>query len=100
MIIVTCLLLTQSHVSAHRTPATATAVRNFVKGLYDWYAPMADDNFKSPAEADPVIVALKTRGSSFTGKLRKTHKAKKDTQKNTETELVRIDIDPFLRSQD
>lgn len=76
--------------------ADAVSVRQFVQQFYDWYAPIAqEDQRKRPAAAE----AIERRKSSFSPELWSALKEDLDAQAKSR-EIVGIDWDPFLNSQD
>jgi hypothetical protein len=74
-------------------PPDVQSVRAFVQGFYDWYAKRA----KKPDAAD---AALKTRRVDFSPDLVRDLQADSDASKKVKGEIVGLDFDPFLASQD
>ena len=74
--------------------ATPDSCRQFVQRFYDWYVPKSDDK-PGPTVED----ALKERRQEFGRELYSLLKEESDGQAKTD-ELVRLDFDPFLFSQD
>lgn len=72
------------------------AVRSFTADFYRWYTPVALRNNSVPA-AD---LALARRPSDFGPILSRALKADSEAQSKVDGELVGIDFDPFLDSQD
>ncbi|MGC2636354.1 MAG: hypothetical protein WA294_04190 [Acidobacteriaceae bacterium] len=69
--------------------------RTFVQAFYDWYAPIAQrDDIGTTSD-----YALKERPEVFTARLYKALKADSEAQHRSK-ELVGLDFDPFLNSQD
>ncbi|WP_316415776.1 hypothetical protein [Mesoterricola silvestris] len=79
-------------------PVAATSnIESFVQNFYNWYAPMA---IRGGGDQSAWEVAIKKKGSLFTPQLLKALKADSDAQAKTPGEIVGIDFDPFLSSQD
>ncbi len=71
--------------------------KDFVQGFYDWYVPHALADNKGPAWG----LALKARESAFTPELLRAIGADLDAQaKSSGDDIVGLDFDPFLNSQD
>ncbi len=75
--------------------ASLKSAREFVQGFYEWYAPIASSDTKETASD----IALKERRSAFSSELFKLLKEDSDAQARCK-EIVGIDFDPFLFSQD
>jgi hypothetical protein len=73
-------------------PELQKSCRNFAQSFYDWYAPRA---LKGGAPE-----ALRQKGTLFTTELRQALKRDFDAQDRVNGEIVGIDFDPFLNSQD
>lgn len=76
--------------------ATQKSCQSFVQRFYDWYVPLALSDKPAPA----VATALKARPRAFSRQL--LHLLEEDLQaqaKNTK-EIVGLDFDPLLNSQD
>ena len=69
--------------------------RDFVQGFYDWYAPKALTARDSPA----FVFALKDKHSTFSPELYRLLQQDSEAQAKA-TEIVGLDFDPFLNSQD
>ncbi|HET6936477.1 MAG TPA: hypothetical protein VFI72_16665, partial [Candidatus Angelobacter sp.] len=68
----------------------------FVQGFYHWYVPLAHrENLKGPASD----LALKHKASAFSARLHQALNADSEAQARSK-ELVGLDFDPFLNSQD
>jgi hypothetical protein len=78
--------------AAKRPPQTP---REFVQGFYNWYSPIALRDNPGPASD----VALKEKRSVFSPELFRRLKEDSDAQAKCD-EIVGIDLDPFLFSQD
>jgi hypothetical protein len=79
--------------SAADSSAAASA---FVTSFYRWYVPMAVSNHREPADA----IALREKASMFSPQLYRALKADLDAQAKTTGEIVGLDSDPFLNTQD
>jgi len=79
-----------------RPAAEDLAVLKFVQGFYDWYTPVALGEHSVPAD----VLALKSRRSDFTVKLARALAADEAAQAKASGEIVGLDFDPFLNSQD
>lgn len=88
---VPCRVLSQSKPSV----ATERSAQAFVQGFYDWYIPIAQKNNSRPA----FNVVLKDRAYFLSPKLFLA--LEKDSEASAKsTDLVGLDFDPFLNSQD
>lgn len=67
-----------------------------VQEFYSWYVPISIKGQKEP----PFIIALKKKGSFFSTELAQALKADAAAQAKVEGEIVGLDWDPFLNSQD
>jgi hypothetical protein len=74
--------------------ADADAERHFVQGFYDWYAA------KAGADGVSWAIALEQRGADFDPPLRDALKADLAAQAKVKDEIVGLDFDPFLNTQD
>lgn len=94
-----CFLVLSPHsllAQEKTTPPATDSVRTFVQGFYDWYAPrLAKDKNGSVYPR-----ALKEKASAFSPDL--LHALKEDlaAQSKSKDEIVGLDFDPFLNSQD
>jgi hypothetical protein len=79
----------------HETSEEKSA-RTFVQGFYDWYTSKALANQKGPL----WDVVLKARRSSFTPSLLKALHEDAVAASKSKDEIVGLDFDPFLNSQD
>lgn len=70
--------------------------RDFVQGFYDWYVPVALKH----GRVRPADLALKYKGSAFSPELARALREDSEAQAKTKGELVGLDFDPFLNSQD
>jgi len=75
---------------------SAAGARAFVESFYRWYVPIAIGDHKEPADA----IALRERPRLFSSQLYRALKADNDAQAKAPGELVGLDSDPFLNSQD
>jgi hypothetical protein len=71
-------------------------LREFVQGFYRWYVPIALKDNKVPASD----IALKKRPAAFGAELLKALREDSEAAANAPGEIVGIDWDPFLDSQD
>lgn len=74
---------------------TVRSCRDFVQEFYGWYIPLAQKNSPEPT----AILAIRQRPSSFGETLKKALNDDHNAQKKA-GEIVGIDFDPFLASQD
>jgi hypothetical protein len=74
-----------------RSPAS-----EFVQRFYDWYTPLAHKSSKSPS----WIVALNKHGADFDPGLSRALKSDAEAQRLVTDDIVGLDFDPFLNSQD
>ncbi len=68
----------------------------FVRKFYDWYVPIA----LKPGKTDASDVAIAKRGALFDAPLLKALKEDSEAQAKTPDDIVGLDFDPFLNSQD
>jgi hypothetical protein len=71
-------------------------VRKFARDFYRWYVPIAFKGNKVPAFG----IAIKQRPSSFSPQLLKALRDDAEAQAKAIGEMVGLDFDPFLNSQD
>jgi len=77
-----------------------TSCHQFVQAFYDCYAPIADASANPGAKSEsPVLHALTARRDSVIPRLRQLLIEDESAQSKA-NEIVRIDYDPFLFSQD
>ena len=69
------------------------SVRKFVQGFYDWYVPRA-------LKGDAETLALKTKPALFSPEIRKGLEEDRRAAEKNPDEIVGLDFDPFLNSQD
>lgn len=81
--------------SAPTPAATGDSCRQFVQQFYHWYLPTSQH-----AKGDPADLALKVKSSAFSPQLAKELKEDFDAQRKAKGDLVGLDFDPFLNSQD
>jgi len=81
---------------AHRLGGQAEerSVRRFVQGFYDWYVALKD------GRESPLEVAVKRRRSDFGPALWRALREDLAAQAKSPGEVVGLDWDPFLASQD
>lgn len=79
-----------------QTVKAQSSANDFVRSFYDWYAPLAQADHQGPA----FQVALKRDAWIFSGELQRALKADAAAQAKVDGEIVGLDFDPFLFSQD
>lgn len=90
------LLLAVAYGAQAREPASDHAsARAFVEGFYRWYVPQALGNSASAA----WVLALERRPTAFDGDLARLLRGESAAQARC-AELIGIDFDPFLDTQD
>ena len=72
------------------------SVKAFVQRFYDWYVPKALNSRSESAWS----TAFKTKGRCFSPELRRKLREDSEVQAKVEGEIVGLDFDPFLNSQD
>jgi len=77
-------------------PASQATVRNSVQKFYDWYAPYAN----RPKSFMPWMRALRRKGLAFSPELTRALRRDSVAQARAKGELVGLDYDPLLNSQD
>lgn len=77
------------------SPAEVASARRFVQGFYDWYLPRV-----LKGKGDPEMEAVKSKGAMFSPELRRALLEDRVAQSKDPTEVVGLDFDPFLNSQD
>lgn len=70
--------------------------RNFVQGFYDWYVPKA----LKEGSGHAWDLALKNKGYVFSSEVSRLLKEDSEAQAKVAGEIVGLDFDPFLNSQD
>jgi hypothetical protein len=70
--------------------------RRFAQEFYDWYAPITQKETGSPA----WDTALQVKRDAFSPHLFRVLKADSEAQARAKGELVGLDFDPFVNSQD
>ncbi len=78
-----------------QSPTEINAVRQFTQRFYDWYVPIANGEGSTPSD----VVAIRSKREDFTEPLRKALAADEAAQAKAK-EIVGLDFDPFLNSQD
>lgn len=76
--------------------ADTESVRRLVQSFYDWYVPEGSVESLSPS----FDRALRTKSSLFSPKLLKALREDSAAQSKAKGEIVGLDFDPFLNSQD
>lgn len=72
------------------------SVSQFVQKFYDWYAPLANRGGDLP----PWASVLQQKESALSPRLAAALRADYEAQSKAEGEIVGLDFDPFLGSQD
>lgn len=83
-----CLLIFLALPRATTAPKSA---RDFVQKFYNWYVAKGDDALR---------ISLKQRSADLTPELARALKEDQAAQDKVEGEIVGLDFDPFLNSQD
>jgi len=94
-----CLLLALPFSMKAQSGSVADAsnsVGKFVQGFYDWYVPKALSSRSAPAWS----TAVKEKGRCFSPELGRKLREDSEAQAKDEGEIVGLDFDPFLNSQD
>ena len=84
-----------AHLQHGSAPAETASVHRFVQGFYDWYLPRVFNG-----KGDPEMDALKSKTSVFSPELRQALMEDRAAQSKDPSEVVGLDFDPFLNSQD
>jgi hypothetical protein len=71
-------------------------VSEFAQRFYDWYAPVAHKSGDAPS----CMSALNERGAEFDAQLNRALREDVEAQRRSPGDLVGLDFDPFLNSQD
>ncbi len=74
----------------------SAACRKFTQDFYDWYVPITKRRLKEPASN----VALQRKPEVFSPGLLKALKADAEASARAKGDIVGLDFDPFLSSQD
>ena len=74
----------------------SSSCRRFSQQFYDWYVPFTQKNLRLPASD----VALQRRGGVFSPELLHALRVDSEAQARAKGELVGLDFDPFVGSQD
>jgi hypothetical protein len=90
-------LATQTHKKPNQSASAAevASVRRFVQGFYDWYTPKLFNE-----KVDAELLALKSKSTMFTPELKRALLEDWDASSKNKDEIVGLDFDPFLDSQD
>lgn len=95
----TCLLIAAFSYALHAQTTgkqePVKAVRAFAEQFYGWYVPIAQRENRVPASD----IALQKKGSMFASELARALQEDSKAQAKAQ-EIVGIDFDPFLNSQD
>jgi hypothetical protein len=79
-----------------RLSEPAKSCRDVAQSFYDWYVPMA----LKEKEMSSSDVAVRDKASLFSPELVRALNEDSQAQKKTEDEIVGLDFDPFLNTQD
>ena len=90
------LTLLSSSLVAQDKAATAASAREFVQQFYTWYVPVVLGQHKEPSSN----IALRDKKAAFSSELYAALKADWDAQANVKDDIVGLDFDPFLNTQD
>lgn len=91
------LVMPYSHRAQAKTPKDMRkSAQDFVRQFYNWYVSVAAKENTGP----PSDLALKYRSNVFSRKLFRALKKDSDASKKASGEIVGLDFDPFLASQD
>ena len=91
------LVLTLSPLSrAAQSNKESEHVRNFVQGFYDWYLHATQGVHRET----PSYTAMRSRSKDFAAKLRSALLKDEAAQRKQPDEVVGLDFDPYLNSQD
>ncbi len=96
---VSALLLTQSlliHGSTGPVPVKSESARQFVQAFYDWYTPKALNG----SAGDGWDLVLKSKRFVFSQRLVQALREDSAAAAKVKGEIVGLDFDPFLNSQD
>jgi hypothetical protein len=93
---VSFLLLSPGTYAAAPADPSADSARSFVQAFYDWYMKLTDEQ-RDAAGADPV---LSHKPAYLSSELAKALKADADASSKSPDEVVGLDFDPYLNSQD
>lgn len=89
-VVASCLL------SAQEQPATPASARDFVRRFYVWYVPLGLGNHREPS----FNIAIREKRSEFSPDLYQALKNDADAQRKAQGDIVGLDFDPFLNTQD
>ena len=81
---------------AGQGPTQQDVVKKMAVDFYAWYVPMVHKNLKGPASD----VAIQQKGALFSEKLIRALREDSEASKHSPGEIVGLDWDPFLDSQD
>ena len=96
VILLAVCFLGSSAVFADDLSPQQTAASQFAQRFYDWYTPLAHKHSNTPS----WIVALGKRGADFDPGLSRALKEDAEAQRKVSDDIVGLDFDPFLNSQD
>jgi Protein of unknown function (DUF3828) len=94
--IIPTVLLLMAIPGVARSPKAQESPLKFVQDFYTWYAPMTSKGHQEPA----FTTALKLKGSLFSAELVSALSEDASAQEQAKGEIVGIDWDPFVNSQD
>jgi len=96
--IICCIVLAilSCFMEAQGQGANSASARDFVQRFYSWYVPQALSERHGPASD----LALRYKGSEFSPNLLQALKEDSDAQAKANGDIVGLDFDPFLNTQD
>jgi hypothetical protein len=84
-----------AHPQRANSPVESASARRFAQGFYDWYLPRV-----LHGKGDPEMEAVTLKATMFCPELRRALLEDRKAQSKDPTEVVGLDFDPFLNSQD
>ena len=81
---------------AQEQTATPASARDFVRRFYAWYVPQALANHREPSSN----IAIREKRNEFSRDLYQALKNDSDAQSKAQGDIVGLDFDPFLNTQD
>jgi len=102
-VLIGCLFLFLAPGLRAQTPAPQIRTKSchdFVQGFYDWYVHETFRTLKDGEGADAYGQVLKNRGAAFSPGLLRALREDQEAQAKVSGEIVGLDFDPFLASQD
>lgn len=96
LLTLTCALVTPACQGADGAPSDAQSAKTFVQDFYAWYVKEVKKGHRESSEA----ITLRTRASLFSGPLVDALKDDLAASARSPEEVVGLDFDPFLNSQE